>query len=111
MLLRGVEPGAFAPVVCNPAVGLTILSENVCAGCAHNEHILENLVLYAPHVYFLQEARLSEGGLRGLQVRARALGYLVHLDVAHNLLASWSRGLNLAPIAAPDGAAHVRACH
>ena len=54
---------------------------------------------------------MTAGDLRGWQVRIRSLGYLAHLDGERNLLAFWGRGLNLAPIAAPPGAAHLRASH
>jgi hypothetical protein len=39
------------------------------------------------------------------------LGYLAHLDEEHHLLTFWRRGLNLAPVAAPEGAQTYRASH
>ena len=64
---------------------------------------MDSLLLHAPHVYFLQEARLTAGELHGWHARARSLGYLVHLDDR--------RGLNLAPVDAPEGARIYRASH
>ena len=95
----------------DPAADLTILSENVGSVSSHGKHIVDSLLLHAPHVYFLQEARLTAGELRGWHARARNVGYLAHLDEEHHLLTFWRRGLNLAPVAAPEGTQIYRASH
>ena len=107
----GARPPTAGPTAGGPATALIVLSENVASVSCHCDHILENLVTYTPHVYFLQEARVTPSELRGWHARVRGLGYLLHFDADHNLLAFWRRGLNLAPIAARAGQSDLRACH
>ena len=54
---------------------------------------------------------MTPSELRGWHARGRSWGYVLHLDADHHLLAFWRRGLNLAPVVAPEGAPAFRASH
>ena len=79
-----------------------MLTWNLGSLSCHHESVVSLLVSQAPHVVFLQEARVRPHEFRAFLCTLRSLGYVACRSSSHNLIVIWRRGLNFAPVdAAP----------